>query len=198
MRSFPRTLLAAACAFFTLFVLGLAAKPEGAPSEVEAPKSEKNQGKRSDLSGDKKGGSKKGRPGTSSSPLAAAVLKGYPSKGLKIPRHEVDAEGSLQMTFEIGVATRLDDEQVRMDTAQLETFEEGEREMLITLPTAVFNLSSWVIRADQPVTIQRPDLELTGQTMVFNTKTRQGNLGGGVRMLIFDLDSSEEEQPASP
>jgi hypothetical protein len=196
MRSFPRTLLAAACAFFTLFVLGLAAKPEGAPSEVEAPKSEKNKGKRSDLSGDKKGGSKKGRPGTSSSPLAAAVLKGYPSKGLKIPYF--DAEGSLKMTFEIGVATRLDDEQLRMDTAQLETFEEGEREMLITLPSAVFNLSSWVIRADQPVTIQRPDLELTGQTMVFNTKTRQGNLGGGVRMLIFDLDSSEEEQPASP
>jgi hypothetical protein len=196
MRSFPRTLLLAAGAFFTLWVLGLAAKPDGAPSEVAAPKSEKNQGKRSDLSGDKKGDPKKGRPGTSSSPLAATVLKGYPSKGLKIPYF--DAEGSLQMTFEIGVATRLDDEQLRMDTAQLETFEEGEREMLITLPSAVLNLSNWVIRADQPVTIQRPDLELTGQTMVFNTKTRQGNLGGGVRMLIFDLDSSGEEQPASP
>lgn len=102
------------------------------------------------------------------------------------------------MTFEIGLATRLDDEQLRMDTAQLETFEDGEREMLITLPSAVLNLSSWVITAESPVSIQRSDLELTGQTMVFDTKTRRGKLGGGVRMLIFELDSSEEEQPASP
>jgi hypothetical protein len=198
MRSFRRKLLAAAGAFFTLSVVALVAKPEGAPPEGAAQKPEKTQGKRSEQTGEKKSDQKKKGTGTSSSPLAAAVLKGYPSKGVKIPRHEVDAEGSLQMNFEIGVATRLDDEQVRMDTAQLETFEEGEREMLITLPTAVFNLSSWVIRADQPVTIQRPDLEVTGRTMVFNTKTRQGKLGGGVRMLIFDLDSSEEEQPASP
>lgn len=196
MRSFPRTLLAAASAFFTLFVLGLAAKPEGAPSEVAAQKSGKTQGKRTDRSRDKKGDAKKGSPGTSSSPLASSVLKGYPSKGLKIPYF--DAEGSLQMTFEIGLATRLDDEQLRMDTAQLETFEDGEREMLITLPSAVLNLSSWVITAESPVSIQRSDLELTGQTMVFDTKTRRGKLGGGVRMLIFELDSSEEEQPASP
>jgi lipopolysaccharide export system protein LptC len=62
----------------------------------------------------------------------------------------------------------------------------------------VLNLSSWVISAEMPVSIQRSDLELTGQTMVFNTKTKQGRLGGGVRMLIFELDTSEDEKPDAP
>jgi hypothetical protein len=196
MRLFRRQVQAVAGAFFTLIVVPLEAKPEGASPEGSAQKSEKSQGKSSKQSGDKKGDQKKGSSGTSSSPLASSVLKGYPSKGLKIPYF--DAEGSLQMTFEIGLATRLDEEQLRMDTAQLETFEDGEKEMLITLPSAVLNLSSWVISAESPVSIQRTDLELTGQTMVFNTKTKQGKLGGGVRMLIFDLDTSEEEPPDAP
>jgi hypothetical protein len=197
MRLFHRKLLAAAGALFTLIVVPLVAKPEGAPPEGVAQKSEKTQGKGSGQTGEKKSDQKKKTSGTSSSPVASSVLKGYPSKGLKIPYF--DAEGNLQMTFEIGVATRLDEEQLRMDTAQLETFEDGEREMLITLPSAVLNLSSGVMIAESPVSIQRSDLELTGRTMVFNTKTKQGKLGGGVRMLIFDLDTSEEkEQPASP
>jgi hypothetical protein len=196
MRSFRRKVQGVAGAFFTLIVVTLVAKPEGTPSEGAAEKSEKSQGNRSVQRRDKKGDQKKGSSGTSSSPLASSVLKGYPSKGLKIPYF--DAEGSLQMTFEIGLATRLDEEQLRMDTAQLETFEDGEREMLITLPSAVLNLSSWVISAEMPVSIQRSDLELTGQTMVFNTKTKQGRLGGGVRMLIFELDTSEDEKPDAP
>jgi hypothetical protein len=196
MRLFRRKLLAAVGALFPLLAIGLAAKPDGSSPEVPAQKSEKTQFKGSHRGGDKKNDQKRGATAASSSGLASAVLKGYPSKGLRIPYF--DAEGNLQMTFEIGVATRLDDEQLRMDTAQLETFEDGEREMLITLPSAVLNLSSWVISTESPVSIQRSDLELTGQTMVFNTKTKQGKLGGGVRMLIFDLDSQEEQRPDAP
>ena len=196
MRFFRRKILAVAGALFTLLAVALAAHADAPGSDVEATQSATPRGRGLDRGGDKKKGQKKGGETTSSSSLASTVLKGYPSKGLKIPHF--DEEGNLQMSFEIGVATRLDDEQLRMDAAQLETFEDGEREMIITLPSAVLNLNSWEITSERPVSIQRSDFELTGQTMTFNTKTKQGKFGGGVRMVIFNLDSPEGDQPGTP
>ena len=117
------------------------------------------------------------------------IPKGHDSKGLKIPYY--DDAGRLQMTFTIGIANRLDDAHVKMKTLQIETFDDdGQREMLIDLPQSLLDLNTRIITTDEGVTIRRSDFEITGQTMEFNTKTKEGRLSGRVRMLLYDLEES--------
>ena len=119
----------------------------------------------------------------------------HPAKGLKIPYF--DNEGKLQMMFVIGVATRLDADHIDMSDMQVETFDEQQQhEMYIDLPTSVLDLNTSVISTKKHVTIRREDFILTGETMEFNTKTKQGSLGGSVKMLIYNLDNSSPK-PAS-
>jgi hypothetical protein len=119
----------------------------------------------------------------------------HPAKGLKIPYF--DNEGKLQMIFIIGIATRLDADHIDMSNMQVETFDDQQQhEMYIDLPTSVLDLNTNVISTKKHVTVRREDFILTGNTMEFNTKTKQGNLGGGVKMIIYNLDNSAPK-PAS-
>jgi lipopolysaccharide export system protein LptC len=72
---------------------------------------------------------------------------------------------------------------------QVETFDEaGEKEMLITLPTSILDLNTRVLTSKSNVTIKRSDFEVTGDSMEFDTKTKNGRIEGRVRMLIYNLD----------
>jgi len=124
----------------------------------------------------------------------------HPAKGLKIPYF--DNEGKLQMIFVIGVATRLDADHIDMADMQVETFDDQQQhEMYIDLPKSVLDLNTSVITTQKRVTIRREDFVLTGESMEFNTRTKQGGLGGSVRMLIYNLDTGTpkpaSETPAS-
>ena len=122
------------------------------------------------------------------------VSKDHDAKGLKIPYF--DSEGKKQMVFTIGVASRIDDEHIGMTETQVETFdEEGESEMTIELPKSELNVNTNVITTKKHVVIKRDDFQITGETMEFNMKTRQGTLGGGVKMLIYNI---QEELAAVP
>ncbi len=130
------------------------------------------------------------------------VPMGHDSKGLKIPYFGSD--GKLQMNFNIGVAKRIDDNHIEMTDLAIETFdEEGQHDMAIDLPTSVMDLTTSVITTQKKVVIKRSDFELHGNTMIFNTKTRQGGVGGNVRMLIYNLseetgDTGDAGKPKDP
>ena len=135
------------------------------------------------------------RTETGVSKMALPIPKGHDAKGLKIPYFD-EVTGKLQMTFTIGVANRLDEDHVRMSALQVETFNaDGEREMLIDLPTSILDLNTRVISTQERVTIKRSDFEITGQSMEFNTETKQGKLAGNVRMLIYNLDEETGNEP---
>lgn len=130
------------------------------------------------------------------------VTSNHPAKGLKIPYF--DSQGKIQMIFVIGVATRMDADHINMADMQIETFDEaGAHEMAIDLPTSILDLNTSVISTKKHVTISREDFILTGEEMEFNTKTKQGTLGGGVKMIIYNLDNpppkpaTENTAPAS-
>jgi len=131
-----------------------------------------------------------------STKLAFPVPIGPPSKGVKLPSFGPD--GKLKMVFNIGVANRVDEENVEMKDTQIQTFsEDGSPEMDIALPTSTFNLKTRVITTQQEVNITREDFDLTGHTMEFNTETREGKLGGGVKMTIFNLAEETGEADAA-
>jgi len=124
------------------------------------------------------------------------VIAGHPSKGLRIPYY--DSTGKHEMQFDIGVATRMDENHVQFTDLQIETFnEQGEHEMQIDMPTSVMNTDTSVITTEHHVVIRRSDFELTGNTMIFNTRTKQGGLGGNVHMLIYNLED-ETSDPDNP
>jgi hypothetical protein len=129
--------------------------------------------------------------------LSFPVPVGHDSKGLKLPSFE---DGKLKMLFNIAVANRVDENNVNMSDMQVETYkEDGSPDLDINLPVASFNLATKVISTKQEVKITTTEWELTGNTMEFNTETREGRLGGGVKMIIYNLadETGEAETPAA-
>ncbi len=132
--------------------------------------------------------------------LDLPVPKGQPQKGLRIPIYS--PEGKLMMSFQIGVAEVVDADNIKMGDLRLETFKEtGEHEFDIELPDSIFNAKTKELISKLHVTIKRHDFELTGNSVTFNTETRVGKFGGGVKMVIYDARSAagaSDEKPVIP
>jgi hypothetical protein len=122
------------------------------------------------------------------SAFSVPIPVGHEAKGIKLPWY--NEEGGLEMTFSIGTAKRLDDRQLEMKNLEVETYDEaGSPSIHILLPHSVLDLTTRVLSArDEPV-IRRKDFEITGEALVFNTRTREGRFTGRTRMLIFDAGS---------
>ncbi len=127
--------------------------------------------------------------------MSLPLVKGHDSKGLNIPYF--DEKGRRQMTFAIGVAELLDDDQVKMKEMRVETFGQNEEsEMIIDLPSSTLDLNTRVLRGQEGVTVKRQDFELTGRALEFDTRTRKGDVVGEVRMLIYNQPN--EDKPNEP
>jgi lipopolysaccharide export system protein LptC len=178
MRSFRKLVVVAICLVMSVAGFCAAAKKDSAKT---AEKQKESNAKKS-----KDAGKPPAEEKPESTKLAFPVPIGPPSKGVKLPSFGPD--GKLKMIFNIGVANRVDEDNVEMKDTQVQTFnEDGSPEMDIALPTSTFNLKTRVITTQQEVDITREDFNLTGHTMEFNTETREGRLGGGVKMIIFNL-----------
>lgn len=138
----------------------------------------------------------KAEPGATPDPAVPAgparislpLEQGHPSRGLKIPYY--DGAGALQMMFNIGQADRLDGDRVDMREMTVDTYnEEGEEEMTIDLPKSVFNLATHVITSATKTTIKREDFVIVGDSVEFDTLSKQGKLVGNVHMTIYNIKS---------
>jgi len=121
----------------------------------------------------------------------------HEAMGVRIPVY--NPEGTLQMIFESEVAFRVDAQQLRLTQLKIETYDDdGKSDMLIDMPNSLFNLKTRILSSDDPITIRRNDLELTGSNMKFDTQTRQGKFTGPVRMLIYNLNNEAPSAPREP
>lgn len=194
MRSFCKPVL------FAAFLLTTAG---GFSADVKKDKKDadkkKEAAKKAEKAAKKDGENEPGKEPKEPQKLAFPVPVGHDSKGLKLPTYWPDGQ-TLKMVFNIGVGTRIDEENVNMQDTQVQTYkEDGSPEMGIDLPTSSFNLKTRVISTKQSVVIEREDFELSGHTMEFNTETREGRLGGGVKMIIFQLaDEASGDDAAAP
>ena len=132
--------------------------------------------------------------------LDLPVPKGQPQKGLRIPIYT--PEGKLIMSFQIGVAEVVDADNIKMGDLHLETFKEnGEHEFNIDLPDSVFNAKSKELTSKAHVIVKRNDFEISGNSMTFNTETKVGKFGDGVKMIIYDARAAvgeDEKKRAVP
>jgi hypothetical protein len=168
-----------------------AEKPEGDKSKKSSTKEAASK------KGKDKKPEKKGEDPNAPKPIEVPMPNGRDAKGLKIPYR--DEDGKLKMRFDIGVARKIDDNTVEMSDLQIQTYDdEGEHEMTIDLPTSTLDLTTSVLTTYKAVTIKREDFELHGNTMIFNTRTKQGGLGGNVKMVIYDIKNETSATPAAP
>ncbi len=130
-------------------------------------------------------------PSTDGDPISIPLLQGYDSFGLSVPDHDIS--GKLRSQFVIGVISRVDDRTVEVRESFLETYrEDGRLDLSIEMPKARLDRFSRVLVSQTPVTIRREEFQLKGETMEFNTVTREGGLGGAVEMVIYN---AAEEAP---
>jgi hypothetical protein len=133
-----------------------------------------------------------------SAPLSIPLVQGYDSFGLNLP--DYDLQGRLRSLFVIGAISRLDDRNVEIRESFLETYgEDGSPEFSIDLPKAILDRFTRVLVAKTPVTLRKAEFELKGASLEFNTVTKEGGLGGPVKMTIYNDEAgpSAKEKKAS-
>ena len=125
-------------------------------------------------------------------PLDVPVAIGHDVQGIRIPITSPD--GKLQLVFESEIAFRKDQQTLQFSDLRVETFDDnGKPEMIIEMPLSFFDLGTRVLTSEKPITIRRPDVEVTGDKLIFDTQKRQGKLTGQVRVRL--LNNAKEDKP---
>lgn len=114
---------------------------------------------------------------------------GQPVKGIRVPHFGED--GELAMEFEAEIAEKLEENLVRMENLRIDVYDEDKRKVVISLPKSTFNLESKILQGKDSVLIQREDFKLEGDTIDFDTTTRNGKIGGQVKMVIYNIEKFE-------
>jgi hypothetical protein len=120
---------------------------------------------------------------------------GHDVKGLRLPVR--NDEGKMEFRMDVEWARRLDENNVQMRSSIIQTYDEETHKpsAKVELKTSLMNMDTNVIVSHDPVVVSREDFRLTGDAMEFNTKTRQGRVIGGVRLIIYNRDELTNKKP---
>ena len=150
---------------------------ESTPAETPPPSEKK----------DKKDNGKKDskEPGQFNFP----VPQGMPVHGIKVPHR--DENGKLVMVLEAEVANKLDDQHIEMTNMKIDAFDDDGKKIYIELPSSIFNLDTRILTGQTHALIRRDDFEITGDSLEFNIKNRQGTIRGHIKMTIITADNQQ-------
>jgi hypothetical protein len=120
---------------------------------------------------------------------------GHDAKGLRLPMR--NDQGKLQFVLDVEKVRRLDQANVEMHNSVIQTYDEqtGAPSAKIEMIDSVMNTETNVLTTHDPVIISRDDFRLTGDSAVFNTKTRQGKVIKNVRLIIYNRDELTKKTP---
>ena len=120
---------------------------------------------------------------------------GHDAKGLRLPMR--NDQGKLQFILDVERVRRLDQANLDMHNSIIQTYDDqtGAPSAKIELINSVMNTETNVITTQDPIVITRDDFRLTGDSAVFNTKTRQGKVMKNVRLIIYNRDELKKKDP---
>jgi hypothetical protein len=120
---------------------------------------------------------------------------GHDAKGLRLPMR--NDEGKLQALVDVEHVRRLDQVNVEMHNSIIQTYDDqtGELGAKVELINSVMNTETNVLTTHDPVVVTRSDFRLTGDSAVFNTKTRQGKVMKNVCLIIYNRDELKKKSP---
>jgi len=118
---------------------------------------------------------------------------GHEAKGLILP--DFDLQGHLRGKFEAVSAKRLDEVHIGFNSLKITTYTpENKPDLTIDLSEAVLNMKTRILSSKERTTIQRADFNISGDSVEFDTGTRNGRLVGNVKMVI----TSQSQLLANP
>jgi hypothetical protein len=120
---------------------------------------------------------------------------GHDAKGLRLPMR--NEQGKLQFVLDVEKVRRVDQANVEMHNSVIQTYDDqtGAQSAKIEMIDSVMNTETNVITTHDPVIVSREDFRLTGDSAVFNTKTRQGKVIKNVRLIIYNRDELTKKTP---
>jgi hypothetical protein len=120
---------------------------------------------------------------------------GHDAKGLRVPMR--NDQGKLQFVLDVEKVRRVDQANVEMHNSVIQTYDDqtGARSAKIEMMDSVMNTETNVVTTHDPVIVSRDDFRLTGDSAVFNTKTRQGKVIKNVRLIIYNRDELTKKTP---
>jgi hypothetical protein len=108
---------------------------------------------------------------------------GQEAKGIVLPDYNL--EGQLQARFEAASAKRISENELQFTGLKVTTFTpENTPDILIDVPSSVLDIETRVITARERTTVRRGDMNIAGDSVTFDTNTRQGTFVGNVKMVI--------------
>jgi lipopolysaccharide export system protein LptC len=130
----------------------------------------------------------KPKPSVSTNDLTEIPLPiGHEAKGLVLP--SFDPDGHLVGRLEAQSAKRTDKEHVLFTALKLTTFTDANApDLLVEMSDSVLDLKTRIVTSDHRATIKRADFHIAGDSLQFDTNSRQGTLVGNVKMVITGSD----------
>ena len=71
--------------------------------------------------------------------------------------------------------------------------EKKEEDMRIDMKTGTYNMDQLILSSTERSRVSRPDFQIEGDSMVFDTKTSQGKMVGNVEMIIYDASTASQK-----
>lgn len=120
-------------------------------------------------------------------PFGKVLPVGEKNLDVKIPSFK---DGVPTSTIVAKTMMRLDDENMGMEGMVIRLYGEShDKDLRISLITANYHMPSQILSSDKRSRVSRNDFDLQGDSMIFDTRTRQGTMTGNVRMVISDAGS---------
>lgn len=124
------------------------------------------------------------------------VPLGEESKGAVIP--SFDAAGRRTSLITADVIRRIDDGRLYAEKLTVQMFgTQPQNDLRIDLNTAFYQMAGGILRSTERGKVSRPDFEIEGDGLIFDTAKNQGRMTGNIRMVIFDTASFSGEGSSS-
>lgn len=117
---------------------------------------------------------------------------GVESKGAVIP--SFDATGRKTSLITADVIRRIDDERLYAEGLVVQLYsKDPQSNMRLDLKTAFYQATGGVLRSMDRSKVSRPDFQIEGDSLIFDTAQNQGRMTGNIRMVIFDTSTLSGE-----
>lgn len=117
---------------------------------------------------------------------------GAECEGAVIP--SFDTTGKQTSLITAKVIRRVDDERLYAEGLVVQMFNANPKnDVRIDLHTAFYQMAGGVLRSTERSRVTRPDFQIEGDSLIFDTAKNQGRMTGNIRMVIFDTSSESGE-----
>lgn len=116
---------------------------------------------------------------------------GSRSRGVRIPAFDNGKPSSLIIA---DAMTRVDDNRLFSEKLVIHVYaEKKEEDMRIDMKTGTYNMDQQILSSTERSRVSRPDFQIEGDGMVYDTKSAQGKMVGNVEMIIFDASAASQK-----